>query len=131
MSTGAIMKIPRTRDALFLFVSRRSYLFSFPLCSAFPSRTISDLAGFMAHFIVRPTFNDPFYEWYVRDSVIQGLRHRDTAVTANRSHPRVPNSKSFNSITRRSEWLLLFFLATISAELPSLIGKFIRYMYQW
>lgn len=74
MSIGAIMKIPRTRDYS-LFVSRRYYLF-FPLRSAFPFRTISDLAGFMAHFIARPTFNDPFYEWYVRDLVIRGLRPR-------------------------------------------------------
>lgn len=77
----------------------------------------------MARFILRPTFNDPFYEWYVRDSVIRGLRpgHRRRR-RREPIHSRVPNSKSFNSITRRSEWLLLFFLATISAELPSLIG---------
>lgn len=54
--------------------------FFFSLRLAFLFGTISNLAAFMARFIVGSTFNDPFYEWYIH-SVIRGLRcffDRDT-----------------------------------------------------
>lgn len=63
-------------------------IFFFPLRLTFLFGTISNLAAFMARFIVGPTFNDPFYEWYVRNLVIRGLRcffDRDTAAAAIRS----------------------------------------------
>lgn len=69
----------------FAFLSLSAILSFFFLRLTFLFETISNLATFMARFIVGPTFNDPFYEWYVRDLVIRGLRcffDRDTAAAA-------------------------------------------------
>lgn len=107
-----------------------SFYFSSSVHLAFPPGQLAARA-FMACFMARPTFNDPFYERYVRDSVIRGLRcsffERAAAIrlVCQVLNPLTPLRGEVNS-----SYYFSWQRFPLSSHHFDLIEKFIRYLYQ-